>query len=397
MSPQSPSWRYHAREAAKAAETVVPEIADAQSTPPFSINLPSFEGHGGEATPEPFNRSLGLEAQEETCKRSDIAELRDRINSRSMHVTSVQSGRTLCTTHKSSVFLGKLHGSNVVMKVLKQDMEGSREEVDEILAISKKEMLHEIDILLDLRHPNIVTLVGANLDRDDHPFFVLEHMQGGDVETYMHQQRMKSYDGKFKPPHTVAMEWSTSVAKALAYLHGRNCPIIHRDLKPLNLLLTDKLALKVTDFGISKVMPSRDWMVRGGIKPPAPMMSGGVGTWRYMAPEVVRYEQYTDRVDVYSWSLIVYLIFSGKQPFYSFCRGDSELILKAYLKGHEVRPELNPKIGTPELQHLMQDAWHPVASERPSAQQCVERLESLPTKKNSVFTTNLPWRRGQTS
>lgn len=46
---------------------------------------------------------------------------------------------------------------------------------------------------------------------------------------------------------------------------------------------------------------------------PAPRMTGQVGTWRYMAPEVVRREHYNEKVDIYSFGLILYFIFSGKQ------------------------------------------------------------------------------------
>ena len=45
----------------------------------------------------------------------------------------------------------------------------------------------------------------------------------------------------------------------------------------------------------------------------APKMSGGVGTWRYMAPEVARYEQYDEKIDIFAFSLILYFIFSGTQ------------------------------------------------------------------------------------
>ena len=46
-------------------------------------------------------------------------------------------------------------------------------------------------------------------------------------------------------------------------------------------------------------------------------MSGGVGTWRYMAPEVVRYEQYDEKIDIFAFSLILYFIFSGTQCLFS--------------------------------------------------------------------------------
>eukprot|EP00913_Durusdinium_trenchii_P003182 g2942.t1 len=140
------------------------------------------------------------------------------------------------------------------------------------------------------------------------------------------------------------MRWALSTGAALAYLHGREHPIIHRDLKPLNMFLTKDLEVKIGDFGLAKVMPSRLYACTDQ----APKMSGGVGTWRYMAPEVVRYEQYDEKVDIYAFSLIIYFIFSGRQPFYSFGK-DPRMILRAYRAGEEPRPSLNSSVGTREL------------------------------------------------
>ena len=48
-------------------------------------------------------------------------------------------------------------------------------------------------------------------------------------------------------------------------------------------------------------------------------MSGGVGTWRYMAPEMARHEAYDEKVDIYAFSMILYFIFSGRQPLGLWC------------------------------------------------------------------------------
>ncbi|CAK0797236.1 unnamed protein product, partial [Prorocentrum cordatum] len=157
----------------------------------------------------------------------------------------------------------------------------------------------------------------------------------------------------YRPPLALFLKWTGSVARALCFLHQRTPPVIHRDLKPMNLLLDKNHVLKVTDFGISKRMPLDTETV-------APRMSGGVGTWRYMAPEVVRYEQYTDKVDIYSFALIMWFMSTGTQPFVEeFGKDDAELVLKEYLKGNEPRPR--PSAATllggraAELRQLMQE------------------------------------------
>jgi len=68
-------------------------------------------------------------------------------------------------------------------------------------------------------------------------------------------QRSKSGIGKWKPPPSLGLQWCTSTAKALSYLHGQKCQIIHRDLKPQNLLIsTADLSLKVADFGLARAI-----------------------------------------------------------------------------------------------------------------------------------------------
>ena len=68
-------------------------------------------------------------------------------------------------------------------------------------------------------------------------------------------------------------------------------------------------------------------------------MTGGIGTWRYMAPEVVRDEPYDEKIDIYGLGLIMYYLFSGRPPFFSVGK-DPRPVLRAYRRGHEPRPSL---------------------------------------------------------
>lgn len=325
---------------------------------------------------EPQKQLDGLCPSAEVTSVPYAGQAEQMLHFEQLPLSEVKPGRTICITNKSSVFLANWRGSEVVLKTIKADLK-TKDDSDsrEVLEISRKEMIHEINILTKMRHPNVISILGGNIDQES-PFFITEYFGGGDVESYLHRQRQRT-GGIYRTPLRLAMQWATSFAEALTYIHGLQRPVIHRDLKPMNLLLTSNLTLKVADFGIAKVMQSRVSQT------PAPKMSGGVGTWRYMAPEVVRFQQYTDRIDVYAFGLIVYLILTGRQPFDDFAKNDPELILKAYLRGEEPRPTVSSSTGTPELCQLMQDAWHVNAAARPSAEECASRLVQMAAEQSA--------------
>jgi len=211
-------------------------------------------------------------------------------------------------------------------------------------------------------------------------------MEGGDLERfYAAQMRKSGYP--YRPAGAQLMSWASAVARALSFLHGRGRPVIHRDLKPMNLLLTRKLELKVCDFGISKLLAPRapGTMQQPGQAPA--QMSGGVGSWRYMAPEVVRYEQYTDRVDIFSFALILWFMCTGRQPFVAEFGTDAELVLKEYLKGLEPRPSAASMRCPSALRDLTQECWHVSPSSRPQAQECTQRLAEMCAGDDATWRT----------
>ena len=85
-------------------------------------------------------------------------------------------------------------------------------------------------------------------------------------------------------------------ARAMNYLHERPKPILHRDLKSLNLLLDENNRVKLADFGWTKGLEN--------------YMTGKIGTYQWMAPEVVSSHQYTEKADVFSFAIILWEIAS---------------------------------------------------------------------------------------
>jgi len=140
----------------------------------------------------------------------------------------------------------------------------------------------------------------------------------------------------------------------------------------LNILLTKKLEAKITDFGISKMMaPKRDQGRPLKLKRSNTM---GVGSYHYMAPEVLRTQDYDEKADIYSFALIMYFISSGHDPFHEQAK-DPTVILEKYGKGEEPRP--NEQEVDARIRAIVKDSWAAQPSDRPEAKELAQRLHAV--------------------
>ncbi|CAJ1440175.1 unnamed protein product, partial [Effrenium voratum] len=303
-----------------------------------------------------------------------------------------QIKRQIAKTLKSVVHLADWHGTLVVLKCaemhqrtmmrnlrksqslyLMQPFEVSDDSTPRDKAekhrekSSADEMLHEIQLVASLRHPDLVLFLGACLEPEAPVMFVTEYMAGGDLEHYLHEQRRTRGFDVWAPSFLQTVEWLSAVCRALAFLHNCSTPIIHRDLKPLNLLLTKNLEVKVTDFGISKMMTKVSSKCMSH-------MTGGVGTYLYMAPEVVRHQNYDEKVDIYSLGLIMYFLSSGKRPFCHLGITPQDL-LDQFVKGKEPRPVVEDCHRA--LRGLMVRCWAVQREQRPSAEEVLAELKQM--------------------
>jgi len=260
------------------------------------------------------------------------------------------------------------HGEDVSLVV---SADGQNEISNAEYSDACNELLREIELFAGIRHPDIVSFFGACFDADRPPILVMEYMDNGDLERYYLKRRVET-QAIFHAGLAQVLHWSTAVARALWYLHSREKPIIHRDIKPLNILLSTQLHAKLTDFGMSRAIPQKD-------DPSYCKMSGGVGSWLYMAPEVVRYQDYKEKADIYAFGLIMYFMSSGRDPFWDLASKEPDACLKEYLKGNEPRP--NTRECPMGLRPVMERAWEVNALERSSASELLQLLTSVPEEQ----------------
>ncbi|KAH1161701.1 hypothetical protein GLYMA_01G052600v4 [Glycine max] len=188
----------------------------------------------------------------------------------------------------------------------------------------------EVNLLVKLRHPNVVQFLGAVTDRKP-LMLITEYLRGGDLHKYLKDK------GALSP--STAINFGLDIARGMAYLHNEPNVIIHRDLKPRNVLLVNSSAdhLKVGDFGLSKLIKVQS--AHDVYK-----MTGETGSYRYMAPEVLKHRRYDKKVDVFSFAMILYEMLEGEPPFSNYEPYDGA---KYVAEGH--RPSFRGKGYIPEL------------------------------------------------
>jgi WD40 repeat protein/serine/threonine protein kinase len=246
----------------------------------------------------------------------------------------------------------------------------------------------EAQAIARLRHANIVQIYDVG-EHNDCPFLSLELVEGGNLAEWM--------GGKPKSANDAARAIST-LAKAVEYAHHQG--VVHRDLKPGNVLLSvlsdrpEKRELKITDFGIAKVLP------QGGIAEAGVTQTGEIlGTPAYMAPEQARgnASEISPATDVYSLGAMLYELLTGRPPFQGATPLDTLMLaarqdpISIYLLAPRVPRDLN----TICLKCLEKDPAkrYPSAAELAADLGRFLRKEPIHAKPLSVVGHGIRWMR----
>lgn len=216
----------------------------------------------------------------------------------------------------------------------------------------------EVNLLVKLRHPNIVQFLGAVTERKP-LMLITEFLRGGDLHQFLKEK------GSLSP--LTAVNFALDIARGMAYLHNEPNVIIHRDLKPRNVLLVNPNAdhLKVGDFGLSKLIKVQN-------SHDVYKMTGETGSYRYMAPEVFKHRKYDKKVDVFSFAMILYEMLEGDPPLSNY---EPYEAAKYVADGH--RPIFRSKGYLPELKELTELCWAHDMSHRPSFLEILKKLEKI--------------------
>jgi len=155
----------------------------------------------------------------------------------------------------------------------------------------------EARALAMLNHPNIIAVHDFG-QQEGESYLIMEFVDGGSLPTRM------------PLPPGQAIDWSIQVCDALDYAHRHG--VVHRDIKPENILIDSGGRVKVTDFGIARLVGAnaRGWTVT------TPDVV--LGTPQYMAPEAMQGAPPDPRMDLYSVGVLLYHMVTGKPPVGNF-------------------------------------------------------------------------------
>jgi serine/threonine protein kinase len=171
-----------------------------------------------------------------------------------------------------------------------------------------------------LSHPNIVTIYDID-EENGGAYIAMEFVDGPTLD------QMLAVD----PPDGVLMlSILKQTAAALDYAHSRG--IIHRDIKPANVMIHERSAVKITDFGVARIQSQQ--MTQAGVM---------IGTPNYMSPEQIQGRPVDGRSDQFSLGVIAYELLTGERPF----AGNSLATVVFKIMNEEPLPvqRLNPTLG----------------------------------------------------
>ncbi len=187
-------------------------------------------------------------------------------------------------------------------------------------------------LLLDY-HPHIVQAYSFH-PRPEGPMLILEYIDGPSLDRVLRSEKRLS--------QRQAIAYARQVCAAMQHAHNHPMPdgavgVLHRDIKPGNLLITRRNLVKVTDFGLAKIIGDTQMTDEGVF----------VGTLAYSSPEQLRGAAEVGRAsDVYSLAAVLYQMTTGRPPFVARTIADMfELITtKAPIDPRQLRPELDPRL-----------------------------------------------------
>ncbi|XP_059314452.1 protein kinase STUNTED-like [Lycium ferocissimum] len=269
-----------------------------------------------------FQRLACLEVMD-CARRFTLDELKCATDNFSPNLLTGEGGH-------SRVYRANLeNGQLAAVKVLKETQ------------YSEDDLFREVEILSNLKHENVMQLVGYCYSKDMRA--IVYNLLKDSLK-----QRLKQLNWNTR------MQVAIGVARGLEYLHSQAPPIIHRDVKSSNILLSDDFHPQLSDFGAA-VVHQQAQQDSAFVKP-----IHVVGTFGYLAPEYIMYGKVDEKIDVYSFGVVLLELITGKRAIEKDLEAHHESLvlwarslLSCGRSDRLVDPNLNKNYNNDEMKMMM--------------------------------------------
>merc|ERR1711982_304301 len=267
----------------------------------------------------------------------------------------IENFEEVWTINLDEIDMGEVIGKGAFGEVYKGFYFGTEVAVKKLCYMEEDDELYfqrEVSALKSMRHPNIVTFMGAAYEGTD-LFIVTEYVSKGALRGVLKKSDLPL---SWQLRARIALD----IACAMAYLHSKN--IIFRDLKSKNILIDEHFRAKLCDFGFARLNEKREARA---------LTLCGTDDW--MAPEVILGMDYNEKADVFSYGIVLLEIISRKKVSVSLQRSAADGFQLDIDKAKAVLPTDCPE----SLADLAFELCQNDPEARPTFKQVVSRLSKL--------------------
>ena len=302
---------------------------------------------------------LQIQRISEACKNVPIIRSRtfagnDQLKSERTRSSSM-AVRDTWELDRSSVVLDGKYEEGRFGEVWKGHING-----DELVAIKKpkldrtsvSEFLHESEIMKMLQHPNVIQLRGV-CTKGQPIYIVIEFMTHSNMVKYL-----RGVGRRTGVPQLLT--WASQICNGMTYLE--ECNIIHRDVAARNILISEQLVCKISDFGLAQKVSGNTYKESSRTQFPL----------KWMAPEAISHRSFSVKSDVWAFGILLYeMVTHGALPYPGVQNSDVAQLVK---EGYRMPcPRGCPK----GLYDIMHTCWKEKPNERPTFSTIVVSLSSV--------------------
>ncbi|KZV30122.1 cysteine-rich receptor-like protein kinase 3-like [Dorcoceras hygrometricum] len=184
---------------------------------------------------------------------------------------------------------------------------------------AEREFESEVRLISNVHHRNLVRLLGC-CKKGSELLLVYEYMANGSLDKFLYGDKRGTLSWRQR------LDIINGMARGLAYLHEQyHACVIHRDIKPSNILLDDEFQAKISDFGLARLFPENQ----------SHISTKFAGTLGYTAPEYAVHGHLSEKVDTYSFGVVILEIISGRRISDVDFESDTQYLLDEAWKLYE--------------------------------------------------------------